>query len=69
MNSYISPCVSVCSVNRETRLCTGCGRSIDQITNWTKYTQEERMNIMKDLGYGKRRKGRSVLGSSKSSLP
>jgi len=69
MNSYISPCVSVCSVNRETRLCTGCGRSIDQITNWTKYTQEERMNIMKDLGYGKRRKGRSVLGNGKGTLP
>ena len=51
---YVTPCVSVCQIDRESRLCKGCGRSIDQITNWTKYSHDKRMDIMKELGYGKR---------------
>ncbi len=51
---YISPCVSVCKINNDTRACDGCGRTIDQISQWTKYNDEERYNIMKELGYGKR---------------
>ena len=49
---YITPCVSICQI--KDKKCIGCGRTVDQITNWTKYSQEERMDIMKGLGYGKR---------------
>lgn len=49
---YITPCVSICRI--EDKKCIGCGRTVDQITNWTKYSHEERMHIMKGLGYGKR---------------
>ncbi len=51
---YTSPCISVCKINKDTRECDGCGRTIDQISQWTKYSDEERYNIMKELGYGKR---------------
>jgi predicted Fe-S protein YdhL (DUF1289 family) len=51
---YISPCISTCKINKDTRTCNGCGRTIDQISQWVKYTDEQRMNIMKELGYGKR---------------
>ena len=60
-DSYISPCVSVCRIDKQSRICTGCKRAIDQITNWTKYTQEERIAIMKELGYGKRRGRKSAM--------
>ena len=53
---YITPCVSVCKIDKQTRKCTGCGRTIDQIKDWTKYSDQDRMNVMKELGYGKRRK-------------
>ena len=41
-----SPCIKICKVDRETRTCTGCGRTIDEIANWTKYTDEQRKKII-----------------------
>jgi len=53
---YITPCVQICRIDVESRVCSGCGRTIDEIREWTSYTEEERMAIMRRLGYGKRRK-------------
>ena len=53
---YITPCVQVCRIDVESKVCRGCGRTIDEIREWMSYTEEERMAIMKRLGYGKRRK-------------
>jgi predicted Fe-S protein YdhL (DUF1289 family) len=44
-----SPCVRICVIHPETRLCTGCLRSIDEITNWTKMGAEARRTVMDDL--------------------
>ncbi|MGH1578960.1 DUF1289 domain-containing protein [Planktotalea sp.] len=44
-----SPCIQICLVHPETRLCTGCNRSIDEITNWSKMDAEARRLIMSDL--------------------
>lgn len=55
---YVTPCVSVCKIDKETRTCLGCKRTIDEITQWTSYTDNERMEIMKRLGYGKRTRNR-----------
>lgn len=54
----ITPCIAVCKIDRATDLCIGCGRSKDEITRWSKMTDEERMEVMKRLGYAKRRVGR-----------
>lgn len=43
-----SPCVNICILNPD-QICMGCGRSLDEITNWNKYTDEERSEIMKTL--------------------
>lgn len=51
---YITPCVSLCVVDKDSGKCKGCNRTIDQIRNWHRYTDEQRMQVMKDLGYGKR---------------
>lgn len=51
---YISPCIGICFVDPGTRSCTGCSRTIEEISNWNKYTNDERMEIMRRLGYGKR---------------
>jgi len=48
----ISPCVRVCQIDRQTRACLGCGRTIDEITEWAGYTEEEREKIMKRLKLG-----------------
>ena len=44
-----SPCVKVCVIHPETRLCTGCARTIDEITAWSRMTPESRRAVMADL--------------------
>jgi len=41
-----SPCIRVCKINKKSNCCMGCGRSIDQITNWINYDQEKRRMII-----------------------
>lgn len=44
-----SPCVRICVVHPEARICTGCFRSIDEIGRWSKMSADERREIMADL--------------------
>ncbi|MFX0547087.1 DUF1289 domain-containing protein [Roseovarius sp. S1116L3] len=44
-----SPCIRVCVVHPEARICTGCLRSIDEITRWSKMSNDERAAIMEEL--------------------
>ena len=55
---YVTPCISVCKLDPFTRVCEGCGRTQMEIFMWTKYTDEERMQVMRRLGYGKNRSRR-----------
>ena len=53
-NLYVTPCIGICTLNDD--VCIACKRTREEITCWTKDTHEERMLIMKRLGFGKRRK-------------
>ena len=44
-----SPCVKICVIHPEARLCTGCLRSIDEIGAWSRMSPDERREIMNDL--------------------
>lgn len=44
-----SPCIRVCVVHPEARICTGCLRSIDEITRWSKMSDDQRSTIMDEL--------------------
>jgi len=60
-----SPCVKLCVVHPETRLCTGCLRSIDEITAWSRMSPEARRAVMAELParageFSKRRGGRAA---------
>ena len=44
-----SPCIKVCVVHPEARICTGCLRSIDEITRWSRMSAEERRAIIAAL--------------------
>lgn len=46
-----TPCIKVCKV--EGSYCTGWGRSLKQIKLWSKYTDEQRKQIIKELNNGK----------------
>ncbi len=37
-----SPCVKICTLDARSRMCLGCGRSIDEIARWTAMSAAER---------------------------
>ncbi|WP_101068238.1 DUF1289 domain-containing protein [Roseovarius salinarum] len=60
-----SPCIRICVVHPEARICTGCYRTTDEIARWSRMTADERREIMEALPgraplLQKRRGGRSA---------
>ena len=58
-----SPCVKLCVVHPEARICVGCYRSIDEISRWSRMNEAERTAVVTELpgrasGLTKRRGGR-----------
>lgn len=47
--------MNTCVIHPQTRLCAGCYRSIDEISQWSKMSVEERAGVMAELS------GRSKL--------
>ncbi len=41
-----SPCVKICVVHPEARICIGCHRSTDEIARWSRMSPAERREIM-----------------------
>jgi predicted Fe-S protein YdhL (DUF1289 family) len=44
-----SPCIKICVVHPQARLCVGCHRTIEEIGAWSRLTHEARRAIMDDL--------------------
>ena len=44
----ISPCINICRLNNN-GICVGCYRTVNEIANWTKYTDAERSEIISIL--------------------
>jgi hypothetical protein len=60
-----SPCVKICVVHPEARICTGCLRTIDEITQWSRMDRAARAEVMAALPgrraqLSQRRGGRSA---------
>ena len=49
MNRASTPCIRVCTLDPETGLCEGCGRTAEEIGRWFRLTEEERVQIMGEL--------------------
>ncbi len=44
-----SPCIKICVVHPEERLCIGCYRTIDEIGRWSRMNVAERQAVIDDL--------------------
>ena len=44
-----SPCIKICVVHPVERICTGCLRTMDEITRWSKMDEDERREVMEVL--------------------
>jgi uncharacterized protein len=49
MANVESPCTKICTVDPDSRLCLGCGRSLAEIERWLFLTGAERAKIMAEL--------------------
>ncbi|NDW47701.1 DUF1289 domain-containing protein [Ruegeria sp. PrR005] len=48
-NEIDSPCIRICVVHPTERICTGCFRTIDEISRWSRMESDERQAIMQEL--------------------
>jgi uncharacterized protein len=47
--NMITPCVKICVIHTVEKICIGCFRSRDEISQWKNYSEEERQKIMETL--------------------
>jgi predicted Fe-S protein YdhL (DUF1289 family) len=40
-----SPCISVCTMDPRSALCTGCLRTIDEIAGWSRYSDADKQAV------------------------
>ena len=44
-----SPCVQICVLHPEARICLGCYRTADEIAEWSRMTPSTRREVMASL--------------------
>ena len=44
-----SPCIKLCVIHPEARICAGCYRTIEEIGTWSRMTPEDRRRVMDEL--------------------
>lgn len=59
-----SPCVKVCVVHPDARICVGCRRTLEEIAAWGRMSDDERLAVLERLPdraplLARRRGGRS----------
>ena len=42
-----SPCIGKCFLDAESLTCTGCYRTLEEITDWQEYGEKEKKKILK----------------------
>lgn len=42
-----SPCISICRYENE--ICVGCGRTVEEVTEWYNYTDKQKQKIIDRL--------------------
>jgi len=44
-----SPCNDICTVDNQSGLCVGCGRTQNEIANWLFYTEKQKKKVIFDI--------------------
>lgn len=44
-----SPCINVCKMDPANGLCTGCFRTLDEISAWARADERQRANILANV--------------------
>ncbi|MGO4402888.1 DUF1289 domain-containing protein [Bosea sp. RAF48] len=46
ISAISTPCIKVCIIAPQNRLCEGCGRTLAEIAQWGRLSEAERLAIM-----------------------
>jgi predicted Fe-S protein YdhL (DUF1289 family) len=46
MSPLSTPCTKVCTIDPQSKLCLGCGRTLNEIGRWSSLSEDERRRIM-----------------------
>ena len=51
ISEIASPCIGICALHKidNETLCAGCNRNPDEIRNWIKFSDKEKLNILEKL--------------------
>ena len=49
MPTIATPCTKVCTLDPGTKRCLGCGRTIEEIAQWTLLSDEDRARVIAEL--------------------
>ena len=52
MSAISSPCIKICVIDPASKLCQGCGRTLQEIAQWSRLSEAERLAIMARLEEG-----------------
>ncbi len=44
-----SPCISICKLDSESKICTACKRTLGEISKWSSLNDEEKIKIIESL--------------------
>jgi predicted Fe-S protein YdhL (DUF1289 family) len=49
MSGASTPCIKICVIDPISKLCEGCGRTLQEIAQWGRLSEAERLAIMAKL--------------------
>ena len=44
-----TPCIKICTYDPAIRMCSGCGRTLEEVRGWFAMTDEQRRAVMQVL--------------------
>jgi uncharacterized protein len=60
MKKIKSPCINICTYSNG--VCIGCFRSVEEILNWTRYTEREKSKVIENTINRRKEFGQNYYG-------
>ena len=49
MDEIDSPCIDICTIDRDSGECIGCGRTVEEVRNWANFDNLKKKQILENL--------------------
>ena len=49
MDKIDSPCIDICTIDRDSGECIGCGRTVEDVRNWANFDNLKKKQILENL--------------------